>query len=156
MEDHQVVAFAARRLGERGCRAHLAGPRQIEWRDGRAFLNAAWHRGPLDAVVRFYQSEWLAHRPRPPGWQCFFCGGQTPVGNPGRAIISESKRFPLVRDSLSVPLPAWRELLPETRDPRQAPWRTNDAWLLKTAFCNNGDTVSVRRLLWRRKTARAR
>ncbi len=147
MEDHQVVAYAAAGLRQRGCTAHLAGPRHIEWRGGRAFLNSAWHCGPLDALVRFYQSEWLVNRPRSAGWPFFFCGGHTPIGNPGVAIISESKRFPLIWDRLSVPLRAWRHLLPETRDPREAPWRTDDAWLLKTALCNTGDTVSIRALL---------
>jgi hypothetical protein len=74
-------------------------------------------------------------------------GGKTPVGNPGSAILTESKRFPLVWDQLRTPLPTWRRFLPDTRDPRDAPWRTDDAWLLKTAYCNTGDTVSIRGIL---------
>jgi hypothetical protein len=151
LEDQQVVAYAAAGLHERGCSAHLAGPQQIEWRGGRAFLKSAWHCGPLGALVRFYQSEWLVNRPRPRGWEYFFCGGKTPVGNPGVAIISESKRFPLVWDRMSVPLRAWRELLPETRDPRDAPWGCDEGWLLKTAFCNTGESVTVRVLLTRKQ-----
>jgi hypothetical protein len=45
-------------------------------------------------------------------------------------------------------------LLPETRDPRDAPWREDEGWILKTAYCNTGDTVCVRSLMtpgaWRR------
>ncbi len=66
------------------------------------------------------------------------------MANPALAVISESKRFPLVWDKLSTALPAWRALLPETRDPRDAPWSRDDGWLVKTAMCNTGDTVSVR------------
>ena len=66
---------------------------------------------------------------------------------PALAVISESKRFQLVWDSLSTELPTWRDLLPETRDPREAPWRTANGWLLKTALCNTGDTVSIRELM---------
>jgi hypothetical protein len=147
MEDHQVVAYLAARLRERGCRPNLAKPEQVVWRDGVAHLDTTWHRGPLDAIVRFYQAEWLSRLPGKSGWQFFFRGGKTRVANPALAVISESKRFPLVWDRLSIALPAWRASLPETRDPRDAPWSDDDAWLLKTAMCNTGDTVSIRELM---------
>ncbi len=156
MEDHQVIAFLAARLRERGCRPHLAKPAQITWRDGRASLSTAWHSGPVDAIVRFYQAEWLCRLPRRIGWQHFFRGGSTPVANPALAIITESKRFPLVWDSLSIDLSAWRALLPETRDPRDAPWSHDDGWLLKTALCNTGDTISTREWMSPRDWLRTR
>jgi len=147
MEDHQVIAYLAARLRERGCRPHLAKPEQILWHDGFAHLETAWHSGPVDAIVRFYQAEWLSRLPERVGWRNLLKGGKTRVANPALAVISESKRFPLVWNQLSTPLPAWRTLLPETRDPRDAPWSTDQAWLLKTAMCNTGDTVSIRELM---------
>jgi hypothetical protein len=62
-------------------------------------------------------------------------------------VISESKRFPLVWEELSTPLPTWRALLPETRNPRSVPWSRDESWLLKSALCNTGDTVSIRELM---------
>jgi len=147
MEDHQVVTFLARRLRERECVAHLAKPEQIVWRNGSACLNTAWYRGPVDLIVKFYQAEWLARLPRKFGRGHFFRGGKTPVANPPLAVISESKRFPLVWDELHTRMPTWRTLLPETRDPRDAPWCSDEGWLLKTAMCNNGDTVCARNLM---------
>ncbi|MDB6018121.1 MAG: hypothetical protein JWR19_2610 [Pedosphaera sp.] len=147
MEDHQIMAYLARRLNAQGYETHLANPLQLEWRDGIASMISDPRHTPLAAIVRFYQGEWLARLPEACGWSNFFCGGRTPVGNPGSAIISESKRFPLAWDDLQTPLPAWRKLLPETRDPRDVPWETDDTWLLKSAFCNTGDTVSIRSLL---------
>lgn len=147
MEDHQVNAFLAAQLRERGCRPHLAKPEQIGWRDGSAHLETAWYRGPLDAIVRFYQAEWLARLPGRSGWKYFFRGGRTRVANPAPAVISESKRFPLTWDKLSTALPTWRALLPETRDPHDAPWSCDDGWLLKTAMCNTGESVSVRAMM---------
>jgi glutathionylspermidine synthase len=144
MEDHQVVAFLAAKLRERGCRAGLAKPEQILWRDGIAHLDTAWHQGALNAVVKFYQAEWLSRLPAKCDWSRFFRGGKTPVTSPALAIISESKRFPLLWDALSTKLPTWRALLPETRDPRVAAWQRDESWLLKTALCNTGDTVSIR------------
>lgn len=147
MEDHQVVSFLARELHRRGCQAHLARPEQIQWRQGLAYLDTLWHRGPLDALIRFYQTEWISRLPESVGWRLFFRGGKTPVANPALATISESKRFPLVWDRLSVELPTWRALLPETRDPRHANWSRDHNWLVKTAMCNTGDTVSIRDLM---------
>jgi hypothetical protein len=147
MEDHQVIAFLAARLRERGCCPHLAKPEQIVWHDGLAYLDTAWHSGPLDAIFRFYQAEWLSRLPISSGWEFFFRGGRTRVANPGLAVISESKRFPLIWEHLATALPTWRALLPETRDPRDAPWSRDDGWLLKTALCNTGDTVSMRELM---------
>jgi len=156
MEDHQVIAFLAARLRDRGCQAFLANPRQISWRDGAARLDSAWYGGRIDALVRFYQSEWLARLNGKCDWRRFFRGGATPVANPGTAAISESKRFPLVWARLCSLLPTWQRLLPETRDPRDAPWETDDAWLIKSAMCNTGDTVCVRELLGVDEWSRAR
>jgi len=147
MEDHQVIAYLASQLRERGCQAHLAKPEQIAWREGIARLDTMWHRGPVNVLVKFYQAEWLSRLGGKCEWRYFFRGGKTPVANSALAVISESKRFPLVWDSLSTQLPTWRAFLPETRDPREAPWRNDDGWLLKTALCNTGDTVSIHELM---------
>src|SRR5262249_44281895 len=122
-------------------------PEQILWQNGRAHLHSAWHCGLLDLIVRFYQSEWVVRLPRRVEWKYLFRGGKTPVTNPAPAIISESKRFPLLWDHLTTDLPTWRTLLPETRDPRDAPWRNDDDWLLKQAMSNNGDSVNIRALM---------
>ena len=76
-----------------------------------------------------------------------FLGGRTPVGNPGYAALTEIKRFPLAWDKLSTSLPTWRRLLPLTVDPRDADWRRDESWLIKSAYCNTGDTVAIRSLL---------
>jgi hypothetical protein len=125
MEDHQVVAFLVARLRERGCCPRLAKPEQIIWCDGLADLDTAWHRGPLDTIVKFYQAEWLSRLPVSSGWKFFFRGGKTLVANPGLTVISESKRFPLVWETLSTALPTWRTLLSETREPREVPWSSS-------------------------------
>ena len=135
MEDQQILIYLARQLAARGCEAQLASPRQLEWRRGEAYLTSGSSLLPLGAIVRFYQGEWLAGF-RAGHWRPLFRGGRTPVANPGIAAISESKRFPLVWDSLRTPLPTWRALLPETREPREAPWRRDGTWLVKSALSN--------------------
>jgi glutathionylspermidine synthase len=142
MEDHQVNSFLAGQLRQRGCSTHLAKPEQIRWRDGEAHLETAWYRGRVDAIVRFYQAEWLARLPRETGWRHFFRGGKTPVANYGLAAITESKRFPLLCEPSKFP--AWHSLLPETRDPREVDWARDQEWLLKPALCNTGEAVCIR------------
>jgi len=39
------------------------------------------------------------------------------MSNPGRALLIQSKRFPLVWNKLKTPLPTWQSLLPETKSP---------------------------------------
>ena len=140
MEDHQVVQYLANALRQRGATAAVCGADNLS--------------EDFDAIVRFYQGEWLARLQRRSKWRDLFTNGRTPVCNPGSALLIESKRFPLVWDSLRAALPTWRELLPETRDPREVNWASDPAWLLKAAFCNNGDEVAIRDALppaqWRR------
>jgi glutathionylspermidine synthase len=142
MEDLQVVSFLAHRLSAREINAQLVTPGQIVWRNQRAFLHG--HDSSLSAVVRFFQGEWLIDWPDAQSWQPFFRGGLTPVAHPGHAMITESKRFPLTWTALATTLPTWRALLPESRDPRDAPWAGDDTWLVKQAFSNTGDSVIVR------------
>jgi len=133
--------------------AHCCDAQGLGWDDGHACLN--WRpRRRVDAIVRFFQAEWLAGLPGKCGWRFLIADGKTPVTNPAASLFAESKRFPLVWDALPEPLTTWRRLLPETRDPRDAPWRSDDGWLLKSAFCNTGDAVMTRGITppaqWRR------
>ena len=142
-DDQQMVSCLSRTLEAAGAVTHLASPSHIGWRHGRAWLEAAWWSGPLDLVVRFFPSEWLPLLPRRCAWPMFFSGGSTPLANPATAILTQSKRFPLIWDALRTPLPTWRALLPETHDPRQVPWRGDPEWLLKPALGRVGEGIGL-------------
>ncbi|MBN8611174.1 MAG: glutathionylspermidine synthase family protein [Deltaproteobacteria bacterium] len=146
IEDLQVVSYLAKLLRARGAHVTLAQPQHLGWKDGRAHLESDWHRGPLDFVVRFFQAEWLSRLPRSVAWQPLFVGGKTPVANPGLAVLLESKRCPLVWDRLATSLPTWRALLPETRATSGRVGDLDPAWMLKSAYSNNGDDVLHREL----------
>ncbi|HSH92883.1 MAG TPA: glutathionylspermidine synthase family protein [Roseimicrobium sp.] len=142
MEDQQVVSYLAERLRNRGIECHLIQPCHLRWRDGAAFLKTTWSTAGVSAIVRFFQAEWLGRLGHRAEWQPLFVNGTTPVANPGIALLSESKRLPLVWDDLGLDLPAWRAHLPATRNARDAPWRHDESWLIKTAYCNTGDSVA--------------
>ena len=71
-------------------------------------------------------------------------GAAVPLMNPAAALLTQSKRFPLVWDRLATALPMWRRLLPATRDPRHADWRRDDLWVLKPALGRVGDSIGIR------------
>jgi glutathionylspermidine synthase len=143
IEDQQVIAYLGQLLNQLGCSSRPSSPENLYWQHGIAYLRSESERNPLGAIVRFVQAEWLRGRSS----SSLFVRGQTPVGNPGIAVLTESKRFPLTWDQLSTPLPTWRQLLPTTVDPRDANWREDESWLVKSALCNTGDTVAFRSLL---------
>jgi hypothetical protein len=84
----------------------------------------------VDAIVRFYQAEWLARLHCRAAWAPLFRGGHTPVANPGSAALAESKRLPLVFEDLKASMTTWRQLLPETRAPEDAPFWRDEGWLV--------------------------
>ncbi|MBP5975039.1 glutathionylspermidine synthase family protein [Brasilonema sp. CT11] len=143
MEDQQITAYLAELIKARGCTAHLATPAQIQWHQGVAYLQSECYQGSLAAVMRFFQGEWLIHLKSNCDWSYFFRGSKTPICNPGSVLLIESKRFPLVWDKLDSPLDTWKALLPKTRDPCEVNWLTDTNWLLKSAYCNTGDTVTM-------------
>ena len=142
-DDRQVMTYVGGRLAELGVRSSLVSPAQLRWRDGRAHVDTEWARGPVDAVVRFFPAEWLPNLPSSSGWSAFYHGAQTPVSNPATALLTQSKRFPLVWDSLRTPMPTWRALLPETRDPRDLRSLGDGAWVLKPALGRVGEDIAL-------------
>jgi hypothetical protein len=146
-DDLQMMSFVARRLTVRGPSVQLASPAHLRWQAGKARLESAWWRGPLDLVVRFFPAEWLNGLPRATEWTHLFAGSRTPLSNPATAILTQTKRFPLIWDDLATPIATWRALLPETRDPRQAPWFDSDDWVIKPALGRVGEGIGLREIV---------
>jgi glutathionylspermidine synthase len=155
MEDLQIVSYLASLLRRRGVEAHLGNPRHLRCEQGRLVMDVGSETVPLSLVVRFHQAEWLSRKSHASIAPHLLGDADTPVINPGYAMVGESKRLPLVWDELGLKMEAWRRLLPETRDPREAPWLRDSGWLLKTAFCNTGDSVSSPLTMPRRQWIRA-
>lgn len=142
-DDRQVMMYLAGCLEQRGARVSLVSPAHLRWRDGRAALDTAWSSAEVDAVLRFYPAEWMYNLPQACGWPAYFDRTFTPVSNPASALLTQSKRFPLTWDALRTPVPAWRALLPETREPRDVRWQGCDEWVLKPALGRVGEDVLI-------------
>ena len=141
-DDRQVMQFVARALNDRGRRTVLASPDHLEWRDGCAWINGPFPPEKLGFIVRFFPAEWLPELPRRSQWRHFFLDGRTPMSNPGTALLTQSKRFPLVWNRLRTRLDCWQSLLPETRDPRQVD-RNGTEWVFKPALGRVGDGIAI-------------
>jgi glutathionylspermidine synthase len=137
------MSFLARRLQQEGLRPVLAGPDYVRWDQGRALIETGWYTGPADFVFRFFPAEWLPNLGRCVDWPQFFAAARIPLCNPATALLTQSKRWPLILEDLGLELPTWRHLMPETRDPRQTNWRRNEGWVLKPALGRVGELVGI-------------
>lgn len=154
-DDHQMMAYLARKLRDRGARPMLASPAHVTWRSGRAFLEGAEWQGEADLLVRFFPADWLVDLPGG-GWKQFYAGSRTPISNPATALLTQSKRAPLTWDALTTPMPTWRALLPECRDPREVPAGEIGGWVLKPALGRVGEDVGIPGLTPDKEWARVR
>ncbi len=132
-DDRQVVLYLAQRFRDAGLKPVLLHPRQL-----RAGLRCVGLERPLDALYRFIPGDWFEQLPAETGWKALF--GSPVVCNPFSALLTQSKRFPLVWPELEVALPTWERLLPETLEPT-ARLIASPEFVLKPAFGHEGADI---------------
>ena len=154
-DDRQVMTFLAQRLQKAGLKPVLVGPDHLRWENGKAFVAADWATGPVDFIFRFFPAEWLAALPRRCGWRHLLGNSQTPLCNPASAIVSQSKRFPLLWNELPLALPTWNTLLPQTFDVRKIDRQISPQSLVfKPIFGRVGDMIKISGLTGEKETRR--
>jgi glutathionylspermidine synthase len=143
-EDRQVMAYLAKVMTQCGLRPCLVSPQHIRWKQGRAQIDANFACGEIAAVVRLCPAEWIPSSAPRGEWKSWFAGSQTPLSNPGCALVLQSKRFPLVWCELRSILSCWREVLPEAIAPSELPEKQLEEWVFKPAFGRVGEDVGIR------------
>jgi len=143
-DDRQVMQHLARCFSRVGLRTCLLSPSHLRWKGGRAEICSTFTSGWPEAVVRFFPAEWLPNLSLENSWKPYFQQSQTPLSNPGSAIVIQTKRFPLVWDELRTDLSTWRRLLPETREPPEILASIDDSWVLKPALGRVGQGIGIR------------
>jgi len=142
LEDQQVIfAFMRRLEGQKIPCSVIHSPGALAWSSGGS-CSLRGTSEQIGAIVRFFQIEWLCRLPRKTGWKDLLKAGATPVTNPTVSAISESKRFPLTLNDPSA-FPAWQQLVPECRDPRDVAPTEWDDWVLKKTYSNAGDEIHL-------------
>ena len=140
-DDQQVMRFLCDHFSDRGFDAQLTAPDHLHWSGKKAVSILEGWEGELDGIVRFFPLEWLTNLPRRFDWSGYY-DTQTVSCNHPVAIYAQSKRLPLVWDELGVDIPAWKKLLPETRDPRSK--HLTPDFIFKPALGRVGEGISIK------------
>jgi len=135
--------FLARELERRGMRTMLLLPRRLWWTANRARIRVSSGMVEPDLLVRRLPTVWLSMPSQCADWEPWFCGGKTPMSNPGTVVVTASKRFPVVWSELDTRMSAWRSFLPETRCPGELPGGSVTDWVFKPTFGRDGAGVAI-------------
>ncbi len=140
-DDRQVMEFISDYFQAHGHQTVFAAPDHIVWKDKKAFCLIEGNEGPIDGIARFFPLEWLTNLPRKSDWSGYYdC--LTPSCNHPVAILTQSKRLPLVWDELGINIPTWKQLLPETKSPKSIK-RNDEDWIYKPALGRVGEGISI-------------
>ena len=141
-DDRQVMQYLAKGLQRRGMQPIVLSPKHLKWDSGFARIASAFAAVKPTLLVRFFPAEWLPNLRPASSWEPWFCGGKTLMSNPGRALLIQSKRFPLVWNKLKTPLPTWQSLLPETKSPSDIS-SGSEHWVFKPVLGRVGEDVAI-------------
>jgi glutathionylspermidine synthase len=158
-DDRQVMTYLSRALASAGLTPLFVAPDHLRFSATGSECIAIGQEGPVHGIARFYPGEWLPELPRESGWNGFFTT-PLPCCNPPSALLTQSKRMPLVLDALGADAPAWRALVPCSAEPRAVGWRTSSEWVFKPTWGRAGEDVAVHGAvaprLWRAALLNAR
>jgi len=148
-DDRQVMAYLEKYLQRVGLQTHLIAPDNVGWSAHGNYLRTSDKRNggvgdKIDLMLRFFPAEWLPNLRSNAPWKNFFTTHLMPTCNPTTSLLTQSKRFPLIWDSLRTPLDTWRQLLPETADPRQRGFPMDASWIYKPAWGRIGEGIGMR------------
>jgi glutathionylspermidine synthase len=147
-DDRQVMQFVGDYFSAHGMNTVFAAPDHIAWTHGRAAITESGQK--IDGILRFFPLEWLTNLPKKSQWRGYYdC--ETPSCNHPVAILTQSKRLPLVWDGTNVPIPAWKKLLPETVAPSARP--PADGWIVKPALGRVGEGISIKEAISKKELA---
>ncbi len=140
-DDRQVMQCLSDHFNKNEFRTVFAGPDHMKWSDKKPVSILNDLQGKIDGIVRFFPLEWLTNLPRSYNWKGYFdC--EVPSCNHPAAILTQSKRLPLIWDQMGVDIPMWKTLLPETREPKKVTRQDKD-WIFKPALGRVGEGISI-------------
>jgi len=141
-DDRQVMQFLSDSLTQSGFQTIFAAPDHITWENRKAVSILEGNEGYLDGIIRFFPLEWLMNLSRKSGWQGYFESETLSCNHPA-AIFTQSKRLPLVWDKLDTDISMWKNLLPETKSPKEVKF-DDEKWIFKPALGRVGEGISIK------------
>jgi glutathionylspermidine synthase len=149
-DDRQVMEYVGQRFTDLGFESIMAAPDHLRWQGNKAECIARGQEGPVHGLVRFFPSEWLGNLPKASDWMGYY-RSPIPACNHPAALLTQSKRLPLVWDKLDTPVDTWRKLLPETAEPRKVDLM-DDSWILKPSLGRVGEDITIIEAMSKKRT----
>ena len=141
-DDRQVMQFLSDYFNAHGLDALFVAPDHLRWRNRKAQSILEGEEGEVDGIVRFFPLEWFENLPKNSDWQGYFdC--ITPSCNHPVAILTQSKRLPLIWDKLGIEIPAWKRFLPDTKEAASIT-QSEERWIYKPALGRVGENISIK------------
>lgn len=144
-DDRQVMQYIGDYFSQHGFNPIYAGPDHLQWNNGLPSVMMGDRKIKVDAILRFFPLEWLCNLSRSYRWQEYY-QALVPSCNHPLAILTQSKRLPLVWDQLDIDLPYWKKLLPPTIDPKDVS-KTQGDWIYKPALGRVGEYISIKSVI---------
>ncbi len=141
-DDRQVMEFLSDYFQVHGYSTVFVAPDHIVWKDNNAICIIKGKEGSIDGIVRFFPLERMTNLPRRTNWKGYYDCLTASCNHPV-AMLTQSKRLPLVWDELGVNIPAWKKLLPETKDPKSIKPQDSN-WIYKPALGRVGEGISIK------------
>ena len=142
-DDRQVMQFLGDRFTQRGYKVIYAAGDHLKFENNKAISILDDNEGEVDAIIRFSPLEWIKDM-RPRNWDGYF-NTETVSCNHPIAIFAQTKRFPLVWDTLEengISMATWRSLLPETLEVKDA--KGKDGFIYKPAYGRVGEYIGIK------------
>lgn len=142
-DDRQVMQYLGDKLQGMGAEVIYAAADHLRFDGKAAYSILDGNKRAVGAIFRFTPLEWL--KGIKPASRKGYYDTVTPSCNHPVAMFAQTKRFPLVWDCLEqagVQLRAWRELLPETKEVKDA--RNDERYIYKPACGRVGEGISIK------------
>jgi len=142
-DDRQVMQFLGDKLNNMGFNIIYAAADHLRFKNNSAISILDGHTGTVDAIFRFTPIEWLIDI-KPKYWSGYF-NTITPSCNHPIAIFAQTKRFPLVWNSLEklgINFSTWKKLLPETLEVKNT--QNMEGYIYKPACGRVGENISIK------------
>jgi len=136
VEDYQILRYIGDTMEAEGYKSMYTSPEHLRWQDGIA--------EGVGGIMRYFPAECLEFTDGV-DW-AGYANAQTPSCNHPIALLTQSKRLPLVWDRLGVSVPAWKMLLPETTEVSEKiseKVSSSAGWVLKPAFGRVGEGINI-------------
>ena len=131
VEDYQILHYIGDLMEQNGYKSLYAGPDFVKWENNRAV--------GIDGFIRHFPTEWLEFA-KNVDWRGFLNSQTTSCNHPA-ALFTQSKRLPVVWDRLSLEIPIWKKLLPDTKCASM--YVPDSGWILKPAFGRVGEGINI-------------